>query len=462
MALFGTDGVRGVFGEDLTTDLARDLAVAAAHVLAERGEFQGHRPFAIVGQDSRESGHALESAIAEGLSAAGVDVYRVGIVPTPAVAYLVGARGADLGVMISASHNPASDNGIKFFARGGGKLDDALEAKIEGLVGVGGGSGGGSGGGAIGGAGAGGANLGTVVVDESARETYIEFLLSTIGGVLGSGSAPFKVVVDCANGAASFVAPDVYRRAGAEVVAIHAEPNGRNINDGCGSTHMQSLVAKVREVGAGLGIAHDGDADRALFVDAQGDVIDGDQVLAILAVDMGGRLAGGRVVGTVMSNLGFVNAMAERGIDVVKTAVGDRYVLERMVAEGLNLGGEQSGHVIMRDFANTGDGVLTALHLMAVMARSGKSAKELASVVTRYPQVLVNVRGVDKARLDGHAGRGAKVAEFEKRLGERGRVLLRASGTEPLVRVMAGAFEKSVAEEIAGALAEFVLAELGV
>ena len=461
MALFGTDGVRGVFGEDLTTDLARDLAVTAAHVLAERGEFQGHRPFAIVGQDSRESGQALESAIAEGLSAAGVDVYRVGIVPTPAVAYLVGARGADLGVMISASHNPASDNGIKFFARGG-KLDDALEAKIEGLVGVVGGSGGEVSGSGAGGAGAGGANLGTVVVDESARETYIEFLLSTIGGVLGSGSAPLKVVVDCANGAASFVAPDVYRRAGAEVVAIHAEPNGRNINDGRGSTHMQSLVAKVREVGADLGIAHDGDADRALFVDAQGDVIDGDQVLAILAVDMGGRLAGGRVVGTVMSNLGFVNAMAERGIDVVKTAVGDRYVLERMVAEGLNLGGEQSGHVIMRDFANTGDGVLTALHVMAVMARSGKSAQELASVVTRYPQVLVNVRGVDKGRLDGHAGIGAKVAEFEERLGERGRVLLRASGTEPLVRVMVEAFEKSVAEEIAGALAEFVAAELGV
>jgi len=461
MALFGTDGVRGVFGEDLTTDLARDLAVAAAHVLAERGEFQGHRPFAIVGQDSRESGQALESAIAEGLSAAGVDVYRVGIVPTPAVAYLVGARGADLGVMISASHNPASDNGIKFFARGG-KLDDALEAKIEGLVGVVGGSGGEVSGSGAGGAGAGGANLGTVVVDESARETYIEFSLSTIGGVLGSGSAPLKVVVDCANGAASFVAPNVYRRAGAEVVAIHAEPNGRNINDGCGSTHMQSLVAKVREVGADLGIAHDGDADRALFVDAQGDVIDGDQVLAILAVDMGGRLAGGRVVGTVMSNLGFVNAMAERGIDVVKTAVGDRYVLERMVAEGLNLGGEQSGHVIMRDFANTGDGVLTALHVMAVMARSGKSAQELASVVTRYPQVLVNVRGVDKARLDWHEGLRVKVAEYEAELGARGRVLLRASGTEPLVRVMVEAYEESVAREIAESLAEFVKRELGI
>jgi phosphoglucosamine mutase len=221
-------------------------------------------------------------------------------------------------------------------------------------------------------------------------------------------------------------------------------------------------VAKVREVRADLGIAHDGDADRALFVDANGDVIDGDQVLAILAVDMGGRLANRRVVGTVMSNLGFVNAMTERGIEVVKTAVGDRYVLERMVAEGLNLGGEQSGHVIMRDFANTGDGVLTALHLMAVMARSGKSAAELASVVTRYPQVLVNVRGVDKSRLDGHIEIVAKVAEFESRLGERGRILLRASGTEPLVRVMVEAFEKGVAEEIAGALADLVSAELGI
>jgi phosphoglucosamine mutase len=454
MALFGTDGVRGVFGEDLTTDLARDLAIAAAHVLAERGEFQGHRPFAIVGQDSRASGQALEKAISEGLSSAGVDVYQVGIVPTPAVAYLVSARGADLGVMISASHNPASDNGIKFFARDGGKLDDSLEEKIEALVGVVIDSSTESNSSNLG--------IGSVVVDESARETYIEFLLSTIGGALTINHKKLKVVVDCANGAASFVAPDVYRRAGAEVVSIHAEPNGRNINDGCGSTHMESLVAKVREVQADLGIAHDGDADRALFVDANGDVIDGDQVLAILAVDMGGRLANRRVVGTVMSNLGFVNAMTERGIEVVKTAVGDRYVLERMVAEGLNLGGEQSGHVIMRDFANTGDGVLTALHLMAVMARSGKSAAELASVVTRYPQVLVNVRGVDKARLDGHVGIGAKVAEFEARLGERGRILLRASGTEPLVRVMVEAFEKGVAEEIAAALADLVSAELGI
>jgi phosphoglucosamine mutase len=454
MALFGTDGVRGVFGEDLTTDLARDLAIAAAHVLAERGEFQGHRPFAIVGQDSRASGQALEKAISEGLSSAGVDVYQVGIVPTPAVAYLVSARGADLGVMISASHNPASDNGIKFFARDGGKLDDSLEEKIEALVGVVIDSSTESNSSNLG--------IGSVVVDESARETYIEFLLSTIGGALTINHKKLKVVVDCANGAASFVAPDVYRRAGAEVVSIHAEPNGRNINDGCGSTHMESLVAKVREVRADLGIAHDGDADRALFVDANGDVIDGDQVLAILAVDMGGRLANRRVVGTVMSNLGFVNAMTERGIEVVKTAVGDRYVLERMVAEGLNLGGEQSGHVIMRDFANTGDGVLTALHLMAVMARSGKSAAELASVVTRYPQVLVNVRGVDKARLDGHVGIGAKVAEFEARLGERGRILLRASGTEPLVRVMVEAFEKGVAEEIAAALADLVSAELGI
>ena len=446
MALFGTDGVRGVANKDLTAELALDLAVAAAHVLAERGEFAGHRPFAIVGQDSRASGEFLEAAVCAGLASAGIDVYRVGVLPTPAVAYLVASRGADLGVMISASHNPMPDNGIKFFARGGGKLDDALEERIEARLAepwdrpVGDG-------------------VGRIIVDEDAREAYSEFLLASLGG---SSLAGLKVVVDCANGAASFVAPDVYRRAGAEVVAIHSSPNGLNINDGCGSTHMESLVAKVREVGADIGIAHDGDADRALMCDAAGEMIDGDQILAILALDLGERLAGKRVVGTVMSNLGFVNAMAERGIEVVKTAVGDRYVLERMLAEGLNLGGEQSGHVIMRDFANTGDGVLTGLQVMRVLARSGKSAAELAAVVTRYPQVLINVRGVDKARLDGHEGLRAKVAEFEAVLGERGRVLLRASGTEPLVRVMVEAAEESVAAEVAGSLAEFVAKELGV
>ena len=446
MALFGTDGVRGVANKDLTAELALDLAVAAAHVLAERGEFAGHRPFAIVGQDSRASGEFLEAAVCAGLASAGIDVYRVGVLPTPAVAYLVASRGADLGVMISASHNPMPDNGIKFFARGGGKLDDALEERIEARLAepwdrpVGDG-------------------VGRIIVDEDAREAYSEFLLASLGG---SSLKGLKVVVDCANGAASFVAPDVYLRAGAEVVAIHSSPNGLNINDGCGSTHMESLVAKVREVGADIGIAHDGDADRALMCDAAGEMIDGDQILAILALDLGERLAGKRVVGTVMSNLGFVNAMAERGIEVVKTAVGDRYVLERMLADGLNLGGEQSGHVIMRDFANTGDGVLTGLQVLRVLARSGKSAAELASVVTRYPQVLINVRGVDKAKLDGHEGLKAKVAEFEARLGERGRVLLRASGTEPLVRVMVEAAEESVATEVAGSLAEFVAKELGV
>lgn len=452
MALFGTDGVRGVFGEDLTTQLAFDLAVAAGHVLAERGELAGHRPFAIVGQDSRASGEFLEASVCEGLSAAGIDVYRVGVLPTPAVAFLVASRGADLGVMISASHNPASDNGIKFFARGGGKLDDALEERIEAILGQEWDR-------------AEGDALGRITFDESAREAYLEFLLGSLGG--GSDSVSLgglKVVVDCANGAASFVAPEAYRRAGAEVVAIHAAPNGVNINDGCGSTHMESLVAKVREVGADLGIAHDGDADRALMCDAAGEIIDGDQILAILALDLdaGARLAGKRVVGTVMSNLGFVNAMAAVGIEVVKTAVGDRYVLERMVAEELNLGGEQSGHVIMRDFANTGDGVLTGLQVMRVIARSGKSAAELASVVSRYPQVLVNVRGVDKARLDGHEGLRVKVAEYEAELGARGRVLLRASGTEPLVRVMVEAYEESVAREIAESLAEFVKRELGI
>jgi phosphoglucosamine mutase len=445
MALFGTDGVRGVANKDLTAELALDLAVAAAHILAERGEFEGHRPKAIVGQDSRASGEFLEGAVCAGLASAGIDVYRVGVLPTPAVAYLVKSTGADLGVMISASHNPMPDNGIKFFARGGGKLDDALEERIEARLGepwdrpV-------------------GSGVGRIIIDESAKEAYLEHLLSTVSGDL----AGIKVVVDCANGAASFVAPDAYRRAGAEVVAIHAAPNGLNINDGCGSTHMDSLIAKVREVGADVGIAHDGDADRALLCDRDGILIDGDQILAALAIDMGERLSGKKVVGTVMSNLGFINAMKERGVEVVTTAVGDRYVLERMVAEGLNLGGEQSGHVILRDFANTGDGVLTGLQFLSAMARSKKSAAELASVVVKYPQVLINVKGVDRARLGEHAGIAAKVAEFEASLGERGRILLRASGTEPLIRVMVEAFEERVANEIASALADLVKAELGI
>ena len=439
MALFGTDGVRGVANRDLTAELALDLAVAAAHVLAEVGAISKNRPVAIVGQDSRASGEFLEAAIVAGLASAGVDVYKVGVLPTPAIAHLVASTGADLGVMISASHNPMPDNGIKFFAKGGGKLDDALEAAIEARLNepwdrpI-------------------GRDVGRVIVDESAAERYIYHLLSS----LNTNLAGIKVVVDCANGAASDVAPEVYARAGAEVIAISNQPNGLNINENCGSTHLENLIAAVKKHGADLGIAHDGDADRALAIDAAGNVIDGDFILAILANDWKVQT----VVGTVMTNLGFIKAMSDVGISFEKTPVGDRYVLEKMLASGHKLGGEQSGHIIMRDFANTGDGLLTALQLMSVMARSKKPLAELAKIMDRFPQVLINVDGVKKEKLDSSKAIAVAISEYESKLGASGRILLRASGTEPLVRVMVEAENQSIAEEIAQKLASLVRLEL--
>jgi phosphoglucosamine mutase len=445
MALFGTDGVRGLANRDLTAELALELAVSAAHILGEVGAFAGHRPKAIIGQDSRASGEFLEAAVIAGLASAGVDVYRVGILPTPAVAHLVAETGADLGVMISASHNPMPDNGIKFFAKGGGKLDDALEAKIE--------------------AGMGeewerpfGSEVGRVVVDESASERYIFHLLSSLSANLTG----LKLVVDCANGAASRVAPKAYERAGAEVIAISASPNGVNINDGCGSTHLENIRAKVVEVGADLGIAHDGDADRCLAIDAHGNVVDGDFIMAILAADMHARgvLKNSTVVGTVMSNLGFIKAMTGLGIKVETTSVGDRYVLEKMMADGHILGGEQSGHIILRDHANTGDGILTALHLMQVMKNSGKSLAELSSVMTRFPQVLINVPDVKKDQLPMAEKLNHHIKARSEEFGEKGRILVRASGTEALVRVMVEAETTTDAEQIANEIASLVRSEL--
>jgi len=441
MALFGTDGVRGVANVDLTAELAVDLAVAAAHVLADLGEFAGHRPKAIVGQDSRASGEFLEAAVCAGLASAGIDVYRVGVLPTPAIAYLVASTGADLGVMISASHNPMPDNGIKFFARGGGKLDDALEAKIEARLGepwdqpT-------------------GKEVGRIIVDDAARETYLKHLLSTIE----TNFSGLKVVVDCANGAASYVAPEMLKRAGAEVVAISASPNGLNINDNCGSTHLESLIATVKKEKADIGIAHDGDADRALAVDHEGNVVDGDYILGILSSHT--DLPTKTVVGTVMSNLGLIRALETAGISFVATPVGDRYVLEEMVSDGHTLGGEQSGHIIMRKYANTGDGLLTALHLISQMAQSGKSLKELASFMVRYPQFLINVSGVAKNKLAENQRIKTAVQEAETKLGSKGRVLLRKSGTEPLVRVMIEAEDAVLAQELAESLAALVKSEL--
>ena len=439
MALFGTDGVRGVAGVDLTADLAFNLSTAAASVLADLGEFAGHRPTAIVGQDSRASGQYLEEAICRGLSSAGIDVYRVGILPTPAISFLVKDRGADLGVMISASHNPASDNGIKFFDKTGSKLADQIEAKIESVLGKIVESSNGA---------------GSVIEDLGAKESYIQNLLKSLDGNLSG----LKVVVDCANGAASFVAPELLKRAGAEVIAISASPNGLNINDNCGSTHLENLIVKVKSERADIGIAHDGDADRVLAIDEKGSVIDGDFILGILAQDM--ELPTKTVVGTVMTNLGLIKALEEKGIKFIATAVGDRYVLEEMLAGGHLLGGEQSGHIIMSKYANTGDGLLTALQLISKLKKSGKSASELASFMKRYPQVLINVSGVAKEKLSSNQVISKAVVDVQQKLGDKGRVLLRASGTEALIRVMIEAQDLSLAQELASELATLVKSEL--
>ncbi len=445
MALFGTDGIRGLANVDLTAELALDVAVAAAHILVESLGDKNKRPRAIVGQDSRASGEFLEAAVVAGLTSAGVDVYRVGVLPTPAIAFLVAETGADLGVMISASHNPAPDNGIKLFARGGEKLADSLEAAIEARMGepwqrpT-------------------GAHVGRVIEDAGAREKYIAHLLSSVDISL----AGIKVVVDCANGAASFVAPIALEKAGATVIAVANTPNGLNINDGVGSTHLDFLREAVLKNKADIGIAHDGDADRCLAIDAQGNVIDGDFILAILAQGFKsrGKLTDSTVVATVMSNLGFLSAMKSADINVIKTAVGDRYVLENMLENNYSLGGEQSGHIIMRDFAGTGDGLLTALQLIAQMAHTKKSLNDLAKIMTRFPQVLINVSGVAKEKLDSSPAISTAVAKFEAELGDTGRILLRASGTEPLVRVMVEAQSDSIAKEIAEKLAKVVKEEL--
>uniref|UniRef100_A0AAU2V4D4 Phosphoglucosamine mutase n=1 Tax=Streptomyces sp. NBC_00003 TaxID=2903608 RepID=A0AAU2V4D4_9ACTN len=449
--LFGTDGVRGVANSDLTAELALGLSVAAAHVLAEAGTFEGHRPTAVVGRDPRASGEFLEAAVVAGLASAGVDVLRVGVLPTPAVAYLTGVLGADLGVMLSASHNAMPDNGVKFFARGGHKLADELEDRIESIyeqhrtgepwerpTGSG---------------------VGRVRSYDEGFDRYVAHLI----GVLPNRLDGLKVVLDEAHGAAAWVSPEAFTRAGAEVVTIGAEPDGLNINDGCGSTHLDLLKAAVVEHGADLGIAHDGDADRCLAVDGAGNEVDGDQILAVLALGMreAGTLRGDTVVGTVMSNLGFKIAMEREGIQLVQTAVGDRYVLESMKEHGYALGGEQSGHVIILDHATTGDGTLTGLMLAARVAATRRTLADLAGVMERLPQVLINVPDVDKSRVSTSAELGTAVAEAERELGATGRVLLRPSGTEPLVRVMVEAADIEQARSVAGRLADVVKSALG-
>ncbi|MER5934343.1 phosphoglucosamine mutase [Streptomyces sp. NPDC002054] len=449
--LFGTDGVRGVANADLTAELALGLSVAAAHVLAEAGTFEGHRPTAVVGRDPRASGEFLEAAVVAGLASAGVDVLRVGVLPTPAVAYLTGALGADLGVMLSASHNAMPDNGIKFFARGGHKLADELEDKIEAIY-------------QEHRTGAPwerptGAGVGRVSDYDEGFDKYIAHLIAVLPNRLDG----LKIVLDEAHGAAARVSPEAFARAGAEVVTIGAEPDGLNINDGCGSTHLGLLKQAVVEHGADFGIAHDGDADRCLAVDGTGEEIDGDQILAVLALAMreSGQLRKNTVVATVMSNLGFKLAMEAEGIALVQTGVGDRYVLESMKENGYALGGEQSGHVIILDHATTGDGTLTGLMLAARVAATGRTLADLVGVMRRLPQVLINVPDVDKSRVGTSAELAAAVADAERELGTTGRVLLRPSGTEPLVRVMVEAADIEQAQSVAGRLADAVKSALG-
>ncbi|KQO97348.1 phosphoglucosamine mutase [Leifsonia sp. Leaf264] len=448
--LFGTDGVRGLANRELTADLALGLAQASAVVLtsgrrAEERRAQGRRPVAVLARDGRVSGEFLGAAVAAGLASSGVDVLDAGVVPTPATAFLIADSGADFGVMISASHNPAPDNGIKLFAVGGAKLPDEVEDRIEAHLGIekllptGG-------------------EVGRIRRFADAEDRYVLHLMGTLPNRLEG----VHVVLDCANGAAAGISPEVFALAGATITVIGADPDGTNINDGVGSTHLDHLAAKVLEVGADIGIAHDGDADRCLAVDAAGNIIDGDQIMAILAVAMKerGHLTKDTLVVTVMSNLGLHRAMEANGITVIQTAVGDRYVLEELNADSLALGGEQSGHVIMTEYATTGDGILTGLHLVAEMARTGKTAAELASVMTVFPQILVNVRGVDHHALDSDDVIAAAVRDAEAELGASGRVLMRRSGTEPMVRVMVEAADQATADRLANGLADVVLEQL--
>ncbi len=446
--LFGTDGVRGLAnGDVITGDFALGLAQAAATVLtqgrhAEARRAEGRRPRAVIARDPRISGEFISAAVAAGLASSGIDVLDAGVIPTPAAAFLVQDIGADFGVVVSASHNPAPDNGIKFFAYGGTKLPDEVEDRIEAalaspeLLPT-------------------GADVGRIRRFADAEDRYLLHLLGTLEGQRLDG---LHVVIDCANGAAAGISPQLFADAGATVTVIGNDPDGININDGVGSTHLEPLRAKVLELGADLGIAHDGDADRCLAIDHTGEIIDGDRIMAILAISLRdrGMLTDDTLVATVMSNLGLRLAMAERGIRVLETAVGDRYVLEALAEHGLSLGGEQSGHIVFRRYSTTGDGLLTALQLAAEVARTGKSLAELAAAMTVYPQVLVNVPDVDLHRLESDAGVAAAVASVEERLGDSGRVLLRPSGTEQLVRVMVEAADAESAESFAAELAGVV------
>ncbi len=438
-SIFGTDGVRGQANVDLTPELAMDLGQALVTVLHEGGDT---RPSILVGRDPRWSGEMLESALVAGITAAGGDSVVVGVLPTPGVAHLTAHSSAAAGAIISASHNPVGDNGIKFFGAEGYKLSDEEETRLEEIV-------------------AGhsdrrptGVRIGRRLADPSGPARYVEHLASIVDVDLSG----LRIVVDGANGAASNVAPQVYRQLGADVVAIHCKPDGANINDGCGSTYPDVIRQAVLEYGADAGVSHDGDADRVIAATHQGAEVDGDVILAILARQMHhhGTLKDDTVVTTVMTNLGFKRAMTALGVEVVETAVGDRYVLEAMRERGLNLGGEQSGHLIDLDHATTGDGILTAVRLLSVVRSTGATLEELSSVMTRLPQVLVNVRGVDRSALPAADAVWDLVRTEEERLADGGRIVLRPSGTEAVVRVMVEAETEVDAQATADRIADAV------
>ena len=440
--LFGTDGVRGVANRELTAELGLALSAAAARRLAPATT--GHR-FAVVGRDPRASGEMLEAAVIAGLTSEGVDALLVGVLPTPAVAYLTAAYRADLGVMISASHNPMPDNGIKIFGPGGHKLDDDAEDRIEELVAQGPGLR------------PVGAQIGRVRRAHDALDRYLDHIVAAAGTRLDG----LTVVVDCANGAAFAAAPRAYAAAGARVIAINAEPDGLNINDGCGSTHLDQLRSAVVAHGADLGLAHDGDADRCLAVDAAGEVVDGDAIMTVIALAMreAGELAADTLVTTVMSNMGLHLAMREAGIAVRTTAVGDRYVLEELRAGRYSLGGEQSGHIVLPAFGTTGDGILTGLRLMSRMAQTRATLAQLAAPMRSLPQVLINVEVADKASAAQAPAVRSAVSQAEAELGDTGRILLRPSGTEQIVRVMVEAADEDTARQVAHRVARSVSAE---
>ena len=440
--IFGTDGVRGLANVDITAPLALELGEAAARLIGGQPDAHGRKPKAVIGRDTRISGEFLDHALAAGLASAGMDVVRVGVVSTPTIAHLTSTDDVDLGVMISASHNPMPDNGIKFFAHGGYKLPDQIEDQIQSLLGTPWDR-------------PTGAAVGEVEYDDDwAEKAYIEHLLTSVDADLRG----VRIAMDCANGGASFLGPETFRRAGADIVVINAAPDGRNINDKAGSTHPEQLQALTVAAEADFGVAYDGDADRCLAVDRHGRLIDGDKIMGALAVHMRdqGTLAHDTLVLTVMSNLGLILAMREAGIQTIQTAVGDRYVLEAMLEGGYTLGGEQSGHIIAKNYATTGDGVLSSLLIAQMVKESGRDLTDLTEFIHRLPQTLINVGGVDRARAATDPTVAEAVAAAEAELGDTGRVLLRPSGTEPLVRVMVEAATQEQADAVAQRLADVV------